>query len=120
VALVARISSSGEKELGCRPANVIESFIRFLSNDVKVCIGLSCIHQRWALALFSRFRAREREAKKRARKREEKRARKKAKAPSAKEKKREFALFPQPTVEIRFQSPKLLGRGEKPGSSVRC
>jgi hypothetical protein len=57
---------------------------------------------RWAPALFSRFRAREREAKKGARKREEKRARKKAKAPSAKEKKREFALFPQLTVEIRF------------------
>jgi hypothetical protein len=59
-----------------------------------------------------RFRAREREAKKRARKREEKRARKKAKAPSAKEKKREFALFPLPTVEIRFQSPESLGRGK--------
>jgi hypothetical protein len=72
--------------------------------------------QRWAPALFSRFRAREREAKKRARKREEKRARKKAKAPSAKEKKCEFALFPKPTVEIRFQSPKPLGRGEKQGS----
>ncbi len=35
--------------------------------------------QRWAPALFLRFRAREREAKKRARKREEKRARKKRK-----------------------------------------
>jgi hypothetical protein len=72
-------------------------------------------NQRWAPALFSRFRAREREAKKRTRKREEKRARKKAKAPSAKEKKREFALFPQPKVEIRFQSPKLLGRGKSKG-----
>jgi hypothetical protein len=69
-----------------------------------------------AFFALSRFRAREREAKKRARKREEKRARKKAKAPSAKEKKREFALFPQLTVEIRFQSPKSLGRGEKQGS----
>jgi hypothetical protein len=58
--------------------------------------------QRWAPALFSRFRAREREGKIRARKREEKKARKKAKAPSAKEKKREFALFLKPTVEIRF------------------
>jgi hypothetical protein len=59
-----------------------------------------------------RFRAREREDKKRARKREEKRARKKAKAPSAKEQKREIALFPPPTVKIRFQSPKPLGRGK--------
>jgi hypothetical protein len=72
-------------------------------------------YQRWAPALFSRFRAREREAKKRAQKCEEKRARKKAKAPSAKEKKGEFALFPQPKVEIRFQSPKLLGRGKSKG-----
>jgi hypothetical protein len=72
-------------------------------------------YQRWAPALFSRFRAREREAKKRARKREEKRARKKAKAPSAKEKKREFSLFPQPKGEIWFQSPKPLGRGKSKG-----
>jgi hypothetical protein len=40
-----------------------------------------------------RFRAREREAIKKAREREENKARKKAKAPSAEEKKREFALF---------------------------
>jgi hypothetical protein len=66
-------------------------------------------------AFFLRFCAREREAKKRARKREEKRARKKAKAPSAKEKKRGFALFPQPKVAIRFQSPKQLGRGKSKG-----
>jgi hypothetical protein len=84
---------------------------------VSECTSVSmstCVtrNQRWAPALFSRFRAREREAKKKARKREEKRARKKAKAPSAKEKKREFALFPQPIVEIRFQSPKPLGRGK--------
>jgi hypothetical protein len=59
-----------------------------------------------------RFRARECEAKKRARKREEKKARRKAKAPSAKEKKRVFALFLPPTVKIRFQSPKPLGRGK--------
>jgi hypothetical protein len=59
-------------------------------------------HQRWAPALFSRFRTREREGKIRAQKREEKKARKKAKAPSAKEKKREFVLFLPPTVEIRF------------------
>jgi hypothetical protein len=61
-----------------------------------------------------RFRAREREAKKSA-KVQRKRARKKAKAPRAKEKKREFALFPQPKVEIWFQSPKLLGRGKSKG-----
>jgi hypothetical protein len=66
-----------------------------------------------AFFALSRSRA---QSEKRAQKREEKRARKKAKAPSAKEKKREFALFPQPTVEIRFQSPKPLGRGEKQGS----
>jgi hypothetical protein len=59
-----------------------------------------------AFFALSRFCAREREAKKRAQKREEKKARKKAKAPSAKEKKREFALFPLPTIEIWFQSPK--------------
>jgi hypothetical protein len=58
--------------------------------------------QRWAQALFSRFRAREREAKKRARKREEKRGRKKRKRRARKKKKREFALFPLPKVEIRF------------------
>jgi hypothetical protein len=71
--------------------------------------------QRWAPALFSHFRAHEREAKKRARKREEKRAQKKAKAPSAKEKKRKFALFPQPKMEIWFHSPKPLGRGKSKG-----
>ncbi len=70
--------------------------------------------QRWAPALFSRFRAREREAKKSAKARRKKNA-KKAKAPSAKEKKREFALFPPPTVETRFQSPKPLGRGKCKG-----
>jgi hypothetical protein len=44
-------------------------------------------------ALFSRFRAREREAKKKSEKARRKQRGKKAKAPSAKEKKREFALF---------------------------
>jgi hypothetical protein len=63
---------------------------------------MSTYFQRWAPALFSRFRGREREGKIRARKREEKKARKKVKAPSAKEKKREFALFLPPTVDIRF------------------
>jgi hypothetical protein len=53
-------------------------------------------YQRWAPALFSRFRAREREGKIRARKREEKKARKKAKAPSAKEKSANSRFFSQP------------------------
>jgi hypothetical protein len=55
-----------------------------------------------AFFALSRFPAREREGKIRARKREEKKARTKAKAPSAKEKKREFALFLPPTVGVRF------------------
>jgi hypothetical protein len=49
--------------------------------------------QSWAPAFFSRFCAREREAIKKAREHEEKKSAKKAKAPSAKEKKRQFALF---------------------------
>jgi hypothetical protein len=53
--------------------------------------------QRWAPALFSRFRAREREGKIRARKRKEKKSVKKSKSAE-----REFALFLPPTVEIRF------------------
>jgi hypothetical protein len=65
----------------------------------------------WSFFALLRFRAREREAKTRARKRKEKRARKKAKVPSAKEKKREFALFPPLTVNW-FQRPKLHGRGK--------
>jgi hypothetical protein len=48
-------------------------------------------------------------------------AKRKKERESAKKKEREkseseFALFPQPTVGIRFQSPKPLGRGEKQGS----
>jgi hypothetical protein len=51
-------------------------------------------------------------------------AKRKKERESAKKKEREksesaerfFALFPQPIVEIRFQSPKPLGRGEKQGS----
>ncbi len=66
-----------------------------------------------AFFALSRFRAREREAKKRARKREEKRARKKAKAPSAKEKKREFALFPQPLSGNPVSEPKAARQGGK-------
>jgi hypothetical protein len=54
-------------------------------------------------AFFALSRSRARSEKK-ARKREEKRARKKAKAPSAKEKKREFALFPQPKAARQGES----------------
>jgi hypothetical protein len=42
---------------------------------------------------------------------EEKKAQKSESA-KRERKKREFALFPPPTVDIRFQSPKPLGRGE--------
>jgi hypothetical protein len=38
---------------------------------------------------------------------------KKSESAERERKKREFALFPPPTVEIRFQSPKPLGRGKK-------
>jgi hypothetical protein len=48
----------------------------------------------------------------RSRARSEKKSAKARRKKSAKEKKRKFALFPQPKVEIRFQSPKPLGRGE--------
>jgi hypothetical protein len=58
-----------------------------------------CHIQRWVPALFSRFRTKEKE-------------RQKSESAKRKRKKREFALFPPPTVEIRFQSPKLLGRGK--------
>ncbi len=68
--------------------------------------------QRWTLELFLRFRDLEREAKKKSVKARRKKSAKKAIAPSAKEKKREFALFSAPTVEIRFQSPTPLGRGK--------
>jgi hypothetical protein len=49
-------------------------------------------NQRWAPALFSRFRAREREGKKRARKREEKKVRKKRKR-QARKKKAQICAF---------------------------
>jgi hypothetical protein len=72
----------------------------------------SCIKNRGGRRRF--FCARKREAKKEKKsgKARRKKARKKAKALSAKEKKREFVLFPLPTIEIRFQSPKPLGRGK--------
>ncbi len=91
--------------------------------------------QRWAPALFSHFGAREREAKKerKSAKKKERESAKKKERESAKKKeresakkkereksesaegerkKREFALFSPPTVKIRFQSPKPLGRGK--------
>jgi hypothetical protein len=61
----------------------------------------------------------EREAKKRAQKREEK-ERGKSESAERERKKRELALFPPPTVEIRFQSPKPLGRGNARVLSKRC
>ncbi len=69
--------------------------------EVTIARETSPVWQRWAPALFSRFRARERQAKKRARKREEIKARKKRKR-RARNKQREFALFLPPSVEIRF------------------
>jgi hypothetical protein len=72
--------------------------------------------QRWAPALFSRFRAREREAKrKKERESTKKKEREKSESAERERKKREFALFPQPKDEIRFQSPKPLGRGKSKG-----
>ncbi len=84
-----------------------------------VCVGVSatvsvsasvCGCRRWAL--FSRFCARECEAKKRARKREEKKVQK-SESTECESKKRKFALFPPATIEIQFQSPKPLGRGKQ-------
>jgi hypothetical protein len=45
-------------------------------------------------------------------KKERESAKKKSESAERERKKREFALFPPPTVKIRFQSPKLLGRGK--------
>jgi hypothetical protein len=61
--------------------------------------------------VFLRFCAREREAKKE-RESAKKKERKKSESAESKRKKREFTLFPSPTVEIRFQRPKPLGRGK--------
>ncbi len=68
--------------------------------------------QRWAPALFSRFRAREREAKKERESAKKKEREKKGKRRASKKKAREFALFPPPTVENRFQSRKPLVGGK--------
>jgi hypothetical protein len=82
--------------------------------------------QRWALALFSCFRACEREAKKEregAKKKEregaKKREREKSESAERESKKREFALFPPPKVEIRFRV-QSRSAGGKQGSRVRC
>ncbi len=60
--------------------------------------------QRWAPALFSRFRAREREAKIRARKREEKRARKKQKRRARKKKSANSRFFLNPKWKSGFRA----------------
>ncbi len=64
---------------------------------------------------FSRFRAREREAKKRVRKREEKRARKKAEAPIAKEKNAQIRTFSSPHSGNPVSEPKAAWQGESKG-----
>jgi hypothetical protein len=63
------------------------------------------VHQRWAPALFSHFRAREHEAKK---ERESAKKKEREKSESANSR-----FFLPHTVEIRFQSPKPLGSREK-------
>ncbi len=60
------------------------------------------LNQRWAPALFSRFRAREREGKNKSAKARRKKSAKKSESAERERKKREFALFLPPTVEIRF------------------
>jgi hypothetical protein len=74
--------------------------------------------QRWAPALFSCFRACEREAKKE-REGAKKREREKSESAERESKKREFALFPPPKVEIRFRV-QSRSAGGKQGSPVRC
>jgi hypothetical protein len=71
-------------------------------------------------ALFSRFRPLEREAKqeresvkKKERESVKKKDCKKEKMQSAKEKSAYLCFFLPPTLEARFQSPKMLGRGKK-------
>jgi hypothetical protein len=75
-------------------------------NECKMTEGKMVEGQRWAPALFSRFRAREREAKKRARKREEKKARKKRKRRAQKKKARirAFSSHPNWKTDFRAQS----------------
>jgi hypothetical protein len=73
--------------------------------------------QRWAPALFSRFRACEREVKKRARKREEKRAQKEVKTPSAERerKKARILAFSSPNSGNPVSEPKAARQGESKG-----
>jgi hypothetical protein len=65
-------------------------------------------------AFFALSRSGARSEKKSAKARRKKSA-KKSESAERQRKKREFALFPQPKVEIRFQSPKPLGRGKSKG-----
>ncbi len=67
---------------------------------ILMCVYVQ-ISEMGAGAFFALSRLRARREKKSLKARRKKSA-KKAKAPSAKEKKREFALFMPPTVEIRF------------------
>jgi hypothetical protein len=71
--------------------------------------------QRWAPALFSHFRARERKAQKRAQKREEKKAQKKARAPSAKEKSAASRFFSCPHSGNPVSEHKATWQGESKG-----
>jgi hypothetical protein len=65
-------------------------------------------------AFFALSHSRARSEKKSAKARRKKSA-KKSESAEREKKKREFALFPQPKVEIRFQSPKPLSRGKSKG-----
>jgi hypothetical protein len=65
-------------------------------------------------AFFALSRSQARSEKKSAKARIKKSA-KKSKSAERERKKGEFTLFPQPKVEIRFQSPKLLSRGKSKG-----
>jgi hypothetical protein len=73
--------------------------------------------QRWALALFSRFCTFALASAKRKKEREsaKKKEREKSESAECERKKLKFALFPPPTMEIRFQSPKPLCRGKSKG-----
>jgi hypothetical protein len=90
---------------------VTESHIKLDRDSNELVVPLQRSGQRWAPALFSRFCAREREAKKE-RDSAKKKEREKSKSAERERKKREFALFPPPTVEIRFQIKRPLGRGQ--------
>jgi hypothetical protein len=71
--------------------------------------------QRWGPALFRAIALENAKPKKERESANKKRARKKAKAPSAKEKSANSRFFLPPILEVRFQSPKPLGRGKSKG-----